>query len=113
MVRHVASSGTDLFTTIAAATGALSGSKHGGASAAVIQMLQGIGTRENIPRFLVEVRQKKRLLYGFGHSIYRDNDPRAIIVKQAVKEVFRIVGKEPLVQLAVELERIAQADQYL
>lgn len=97
------SSGTDLYTAIAAATGALSGDKHGGASAAVIKMLEGIGSRENIPKFLMEVRQKRRLLFGFGHRIYRDNDPRTEIVRQIVKEVFRVLGKRPLVRLAIEL----------
>ena len=81
MVRHVASSGTDLYTAIASATGALSGAKHGGAAAAVIKMLESIGSRENIPRFLVEVRQKRRLLFGFGHNIFKDNDPRTEIVR--------------------------------
>lgn len=99
----MSSSGVDVFTTIAAGAGALSGAKHGGASAAVIHMLKSIGSRENIPRFLVEVREKKRLLFGFGHRIYRDNDPRAAIVRQVVSEIFRILGKEPLVGLAIEL----------
>jgi citrate synthase len=61
----------------------------------------------------MEVRQKRRLLFGFGHRIYRDNDPRAAIVRKIVKEVFRVLGKRPLVRLAIELERIAQADHYL
>jgi citrate synthase len=61
----------------------------------------------------MEVRQKQRLLFGFGHRIYRDNDPRAPIVRQVVSEIFKKFGKEPLVGLAIELERIALADQYL
>ncbi len=79
---HLASTGVDIYTSIAAGAGALFGSKHGGSSAAVIKMLEDIGSRENIPKFLMEVRQKNRLLFGFGHSIYKDNDPRAQIVRQ-------------------------------
>lgn len=97
----MASSGVDLYTTLAAAAGALSGGKHGGASAAVIYMLQDIGSRENIPVFLMEVREKKRLLFGFGHRIYRDNDPRTPIVRQVVSHIFSRFGKEPLVGLAI------------
>ena len=76
-------------------------------------MLERIGSRENIPRFLVEVRQKRRLFFGFGHSIFKDNDPRKNIVRKIAYELFGMLGKPPLVSLALELERIAQSDQYL
>ena len=94
LVIHLASTGVDIYTAIAAGAGALFGSKHGGSSAAVIKMLEAIGSRENIPKFLMQVRQKSRLLFGFGHSIYRDNDPRAQMVRVVAEEMFKIMGKE-------------------
>lgn len=78
----MASSGVDVYTTIAMAAGALYGPKHGGANEAVIRMLEAIGSKENVHRFILEVKQKKRVLFGFGHRVYKNYDPRAKIVKK-------------------------------
>lgn len=81
-VRHLSSSGVDIYTTIAGASGALYGPKHGGANEAVLRMLQSIGKKENIPQFIEDVKNKKKLLYGFGHRVYKNYDPRAKIIKK-------------------------------
>lgn len=112
-VRHIASSGVDVYTAIAMAAGALYGPKHGGANEAVIRMLEAIGKKENIGKFIEEVKQKKKVLFGFGHRVYKNYDPRAKIVKRIAFEVFEICGKEPLIEIALALERIALEDEYL
>jgi citrate synthase len=81
-IRHLSSSGVDIYTTIAGATGALYGPKHGGANEAVLRMLEQIGKKSNIPQFIEDVKNKKGLLYGFGHRVYKNYDPRAKIVKK-------------------------------
>lgn len=96
-VRHLSSSGVDVYTTIAASTGALYGSKHGGANEAVLRMLEAIGKKSNIPQFIEDVKNRKSLLYGFGHRVYKSYDPRATIVKKIADEVFAITGKEELI----------------
>ena len=111
-VRHLSSSGVDIYTTIAGASGALYGPKHGGANEAVLRMLQSIGKKENIPQFIEDVKNKKKLLYGFGHRVYKNYDPRAKIIKKVAHEVFEITGKEELIEIAVELEKIALNDPY-
>jgi citrate synthase len=102
-LRHIASAGVDLYSAVAAAAGALSGPKHGGANGAVIGMLESIGTKDNIRRFLIEVKQKRRVLFGFGNRVYKSYDPRAKIVKRVAESVFALCGKEPLIELALEL----------
>ena len=111
-VRHLSSSGVDVYTTIAGASGALYGPKHGGANEAVLRMLESIGKKENIPQFIEDVKDKKKLLYGFGHRVYKSYDPRAKIIKKVADEVFEVTGKEELVEIAVELEKIALSDPY-
>lgn len=111
-IRHITSSGVDIYTAIAMAAGALYGPKHGGANEAVIRMLEAIGTKENIPKLINEVKNKNRVLSGFGHRVYKNYDPRAKIVKKLAFEVFEICGKEPLIEIAIELERIALEDEY-
>lgn len=111
-VRHLASSGVDVYTAIAGAAGALYGPKHGGANEAVLRMLQQIGKKENIPQFIEDVKNRKKLLYGFGHRVYKSYDPRAKIIKKVAEEVFEVTGKEELVEIAMELERIALSDQF-
>lgn len=81
-VRHLSSSGVDVYTSIAGAAGALYGPKHGGANEAVLRMLEQIGKKENIPQFIEDVKNRKKLLYGFGHRVYKSYDPRAKIVKR-------------------------------
>jgi citrate synthase len=89
LVRHLASAGVDLYTTIGMAAGALYGPKHGGANTAVINMLEQIGSKDRIRRFLMEVKLKKRTLYGFGNRVYKNFDPRSKIVKQVFPLPFR------------------------
>lgn len=79
------------------------GPKHGGANEAVLRMLQQIGKKENIPQFIEDVKNRKKLLYGFGHRVYKSYDPRAKIVKRVADEVFEVTGKEELVEIAMEL----------
>ena len=111
-VRHLSSSGVDIYTAVAGATGALYGPKHGGANEAVLRMLEQIGKKENIPKFIDDVKNRKSLLYGFGHRVYKNYDPRAKIIKKVAEEVFEIVGKEELIEIAMELERIALSDPF-
>ncbi|EGR28210.1 hypothetical protein IMG5_181390 [Ichthyophthirius multifiliis] len=111
-VRHLASSGVDIYSVIAGASGALYGPKHGGANEAVLRMLEEIGDTKNIPSFIEKVKQRKALLFGFGHRVYKNYDPRAKIVKKVAHEVFEIVGKEPLIELAMALEKVALEDEY-
>jgi citrate synthase len=85
---------------------------HGGANEAVLKMLAEIGTTANIPAFIAEVKAGKGRLMGFGHRVYKNYDPRARIVKQTADEVFEVTGKNPLIDVAVELERIALSDEY-
>ena len=80
---------------------ALYGPRHGGANEAVLRMLDDIGSVENIPKFVQAVKDRKKVLMGFGHRVYKNYDPRAKIVKQISEEVFSIVGKEPLVDIAM------------
>merc|ERR1712196_215822 len=111
-VRHLASSGVDIFTSMSGATAALYGPLHGGANEAVLRMLEEIGSVENIPKFIADVKAKKRRLMGFGHRVYKNYDPRATLIKKIAEEVFEVVGREPLIDLARELERIALNDNY-
>jgi citrate synthase len=76
-------------------------------------MLEAIGSKDNIQKFITEVKNKKRVLFGFGHRVYKNYDPRAKIVKKIAFEVFEICGKEPLIEIAIELEKIALEDEYL
>lgn len=102
----------DVYTCVAGAAGALYGPKHGGANEAVLRMLAQIGDVSRIPQFIEDVKNKKKLLFGFGHRVYKSYDPRAKIVKKIAYEVFEILGKEPLVEIALELEKIALSDKY-
>ena len=103
-MRHLASSGVDVYTCVAGATGALYGPKHGGANEAVLRMLEEIGSVENIPDFVEGVKKKTRRLMGFGHRVYKNYDPRAKIIRGIAEDVFSVLGKEPLIEVAVALE---------
>jgi len=111
-IRHMASSQSDVYTSLAGAVTALYGPRHGGANEAVLRMLEQIGSKDKIPQFIEDVKNKKKMLMGFGHRVYRSYDPRATIVKRTAEEVFSLVGKEPLVEIAMELEKIALTDEY-
>ncbi|CAN8254245.1 unnamed protein product [Cochlearia groenlandica] len=110
--RHLASSGVDVYTAVAGAVGALYGPLHGGANEAVLKMLSEIGTVENIPDFIEGVKNRKRKMSGFGHRVYKNYDPRATVIKKLADEVFDIVGRDPLIEVAVALEKAALSDEY-
>ena len=97
---------------VSGAAAALYGPRHGGANEAVLRMLDAIGDKKNIPKFIEDVKNRKQKLMGFGHRVYKNYDPRAKIVKKVADEVFEILGKEPLIEIAVELEKIALTDEY-
>lgn len=111
-MRHIGSAMTDPYTALAGAASALYGPLHGGANEAVLRMLEKIGSKENIPAFLEGVKKKENLLMGFGHRVYRNYDPRAAIIRGIAYEVFSIMGEEPLIEVAVELEKLAREDDY-
>jgi citrate synthase len=111
-VRAVGSSEVDPYSAVAAGVAALYGPLHGGANEAVLKMLDRIGTAENIPDFLQGVKDKKEKLMGFGHRVYKNYDPRARIIKKNVEEVFEVTGKNPKIEIAVELEKRALDDEY-
>ncbi len=111
-VRSVGSSQVDPYSAVAAGIAALYGPLHGGANEAVLRMLRRIGSQDNIPAFIEGVKAGNERLMGFGHRVYKNFDPRAKIIKQAVEDVFEVTGKNPLLQIATELEKIALEDDY-
>ena len=111
-VRAVGSSHVDPFSAISAGIAALYGPLHGGANEAVLQMLDEIGEKKNIPRFIEEVKAGRGRLMGFGHRVYKSYDPRAKLIKQVADEVFEQTGLNPKLEIALELERIALEDEY-
>ena len=111
-VRGVGSSEVDPYSAVAAGVAALYGPLHGGANEAVLRMLDRIGSVENIPDFLEGVKNRDERLMGFGHRVYKNYDPRARIIKKHVDEVFEVTGKNPKLDIAVELEKHALNDEY-
>ena len=111
-MRSVGSSQVDPYSATAAAVAALYGPLHGGANEQVIRMLMEIGSVKNVPDMIKKVKTGERLLMGFGHRVYKNYDPRAKIVKRVAYEVFEVTGKNPLIDIALELERIALEDDY-
>src|SRR5213082_2355127 len=111
-VRSVGSSQVDPYSAVAAGVAALYGPLHGGANEAVLRMLHRIESTDNVPDFIKGVKDGDERLMGFGHRVYKNYDPRAKIIKQATEEVFEVTGKNPLLDIATELERIALEDEY-
>jgi citrate synthase len=111
-VRSVGSSQVDPYSAVAAGVAALYGPLHGGANEAVLRMLHRIERKENVPDFIEGVKKGDERLMGFGHRVYKNYDPRAKIIKTATDEVFEVTGKNPLLDIATELERIALEDEY-
>ena len=112
-MRAVGSSQVDPYSAVAAAAAALYGPLHGGANEAVIHMLNEIGSVQNVPAFIQKVKAGEGVrLMGFGHRVYKNYDPRAKIIKQVADEVFEVTGRNPLLDIALELERIALSDDY-
>jgi citrate synthase len=111
-VRSVGSSQVDPYSSVAAGVAALYGPLHGGANEAVLRMLRRIGTTDDIPAFVEGVKRGDERLMGFGHRVYKNYDPRARIIKRAAQDVFEVTGTNPLLDIALELERIALEDDY-
>ena len=111
-MRVVGSSHVDPFSAAAAASAALWGPLHGGANEQVLRMLQEIGSVDNVPAYIERVKRGEIRLMGFGHRIYKNFDPRASIIKEVADQVFTVTGRNPLLDIALELERIALADDY-
>ncbi len=111
-MRIVGSSEADPFVALAGSMAALYGPLHGGANEAVLRMLGRIGSVDRIPAFLEKVKNKEEKLMGFGHRVYKAYDPRASIIKRTADEVFEVTGQNPLLDIALELERIALNEDY-
>ena len=111
-VRSVGSSQVDPYSAIAAGVAGLYGPLHGGANEQALRMLERIGSVDNIPDFLVGVKEGKERLMGFGHRVYKNYDPRARIIKKYLDDVFAVTGKSPLLEIATELENRALDDDY-
>ncbi|MBA2640317.1 MAG: citrate synthase [Nocardioidaceae bacterium] len=111
-VRSVGSSQVDPYSAVSAGIAALYGPLHGGANEAVLRMLRRIGSRDNVADFITGVKNGDERLMGFGHRVYKNYDPRAKIIKRASDDVFDVTGVSPLLEIAVELEKIALEDEY-
>jgi citrate synthase len=111
-MRGVGSSQSDPYSAVAAAAAALYGPLHGGANEAVLRMLMAIGSKDKVPEFIKKVKGGEGRLMGFGHRVYKNYDPRAKIIKQIADQVFEVKGRNPLLDIALELERIALEDGY-
>ncbi len=111
-MRTVGSSEADPYSAMAAAAAALYGPLHGGANEMVLRMLREIGHRQHIPAYIKRVKGGEVRLMGFGHRVYKNYDPRAKIIKRIADEVFEVTGRNPLIDIALELERIALEDDY-
>jgi citrate synthase len=111
-MRAVGSSHSDPYLATASAAAALSGPLHGGANEEVLRMLDEIGTKDAVPAYIKKIKEGKGRLMGFGHRVYKNYDPRAKIIKQAADSVFEVTGRNPKLEIALELERIALEDDY-
>jgi citrate synthase len=112
VMRNIGSSQADPYSSLAGAAAALYGPLHGGANEAVLRMLAEIGSLKNVPAFIKRVKGGDGRLMGFGHRVYKSYDPRATIIKRIADLVFDVTGKNPLLEIALELERIALEDEY-
>jgi citrate synthase len=110
----VGSSEVDPYSAVAAGVTALYGPLHGGANEAVLRMLREIGSISHIPEFIKKVKEGggETKLMGFGHRVYKNYDPRAKVIKKIADQVFDVTGKNPLIDIALELEKIALQDEY-
>ncbi len=111
-VRVVGSSHADPYSALAAGSAALSGPRHGGANEAVLNMLDDIGSFENVNGFIDSVKSGEGRLMGFGHRVYKNYDPRAQIIKDTAHEIFELTGKNPKLDIALKLEEAALEDEY-
>jgi citrate synthase len=111
-MRDVGSSNVDPYSAMAGAAGALYGPLHGGANEAVLRMLTQIGSKSNVMDFIRRVKSGEGRLMGFGHRVYKSYDPRAKVIRELSRQVFEVTGTNPLLDVALELERIALEDDY-
>ncbi len=111
-MRNIGSSNADPYSSLAGAAAALFGPLHGGANEAVLRMLKQIGSIDHVPAFVKSVKNGEGRLMGFGHRVYKSYDPRATVIKAAADQVFEVTGRDPLLDIALELERIALQDDY-
>ena len=111
-MRGIGSSNADPYSSLAGAAAALYGPLHGGANEAVLRMLKRIGSVDKVPAFVKGVKNGAGRLMGFGHRVYKSYDPRATVIKAAAEQVFEVTGRDPLLDIALELERIALQDDY-
>jgi citrate synthase len=111
-MRAIGSSRVDPYSALAGAAAALYGPLHGGANEAVLRMLAQIGDVSNVPAFIERVKAGEGRLMGFGHRVYKNYDPRARLIKRVAEQVFEVTGRNPLIDIALELERIALQDDY-
>jgi citrate synthase len=111
-MRGIGSSEADPYSALSGAMGALYGPLHGGANEAVLRMLSRIGSVEKVPAFIEGVKNREERLMGFGHRVYKAYDPRASIIKRTADEVFEVTGRNPLLDIALELERIALNEEF-
>ena len=112
VMRAVGSSHADPYVATAAAASALYGPLHGGANEQVLKMLSEIGSVEHVPEYVERVKAGEFRLMGFGHRVYKNFDPRATIIKNVADQVFEVTGRNPLLDIALELEKVALADEY-
>jgi citrate synthase len=111
-MRSIGSSHADPFVSTAGAAAALYGPLHGGANEQVLRMLREIGSKDKVPEFVKRIKAGEGKLMGFGHRVYKNYDPRAKIIKETADKVFEVTGRNPLLDIATELERIALQDEY-
>jgi citrate synthase len=112
VMRSIGSSQSDPFACLAGAAASLYGPLHGGANEAVVRMLEKIGSKDNVPDTIKRVKRREERLMGFGHRVYKSYDPRAKVIKEIADEVFKVVPRNPLLDIALELERIALEDDF-
>lgn len=112
-VRLAGSTGANPFACVASGVAALWGPAHGGANEAVLTMLDSVGTKKDIPRFVEKVKKKETRLMGFGHRVYKNYDPRATVLRESAHEVLEELGiSDPFLEMAMEMERVALEDPY-
>ena len=112
VMRSIGSAGSDPYSSMAGATAALFGPRHGGANEAVLEQLALIGDVKNVPDFVERTKKGEFRLMGFGHRVYKNYDPRAKIIKKIAYDVFNVTGSSKLIDIAVKLEEIALSDEY-
>ncbi|KAH8891737.1 peroxysomal citrate synthase [Thozetella sp. PMI_491] len=112
-VLHVGSSLVDPYSAVSAGCAALYGPSHGGASESAIRMLMEIGSPENVPAFMKQVERRERVLVGFGHRVYKNVDPRSTAIRELAEEVFRVTGRNQLLDTALELAKYARESEFM